>query len=238
MITKHLGELPLGLYAADRYITRHGTPQTAEALRDHQMVGYDRSDLILRGMREMGMEVTRDWFTTCTDDQVAYWNFVAAGCGIGIGQTVVADRTPGLRRILPDLPVPPLPVWLTAHPSLRHQPRVAAVWTALDRAITPCFLDAPKRRATASATLSDKDQTHDRPFPSYPSRRRHGPEVMAEVRKVIDWFGTARGIEVDVSEDLVGGAAYDAHGVPLADATMEKAQSVDAVCWGRRWACL
>lgn len=137
MITKHLGELPLGLYASDRYIARHGLPETPDDLRHHQMVGYDRSDLILRGMRAMGMEVTRDFFTTCTDDQVAYWNFVAAGCGIGIGQTLVADRTPGIRRILSNLPLPPLPVWLTAHPSLRHQPRVSAVWAALDRAITP-----------------------------------------------------------------------------------------------------
>ena len=59
-----------------------------------------------------------------------------------------------------------------------------------------------------------------------------GPEVMAEVRKVIDWFGARRGLAFDVSEDLVGGAAYDAHGTPLTDATMEKAQSVDAVLLG------
>jgi 3-isopropylmalate dehydrogenase len=59
-----------------------------------------------------------------------------------------------------------------------------------------------------------------------------GPEVMAEVRKVIDWFGARRGIAFDVSEDLVGGAAYDAHGTPLTDATMEKAQAVDAVLLG------
>jgi 3-isopropylmalate dehydrogenase len=58
-----------------------------------------------------------------------------------------------------------------------------------------------------------------------------GPEVMAEVRKVIDWFGT-QGIGFDVSEDLVGGAAYDAHGTPLTDATMAKAQEVDAVLLG------
>jgi 3-isopropylmalate dehydrogenase len=58
-----------------------------------------------------------------------------------------------------------------------------------------------------------------------------GPEVMAEVRKVIDWFGT-QGIAFDVSEDLVGGAAYDAHGTPLTDETMEKAQQVDAVLLG------
>ncbi|WP_424975850.1 3-isopropylmalate dehydrogenase [Dinoroseobacter sp. S124A] len=59
-----------------------------------------------------------------------------------------------------------------------------------------------------------------------------GPEVMAEVRKIIDWFGAKRGMAFDVSEDLVGGAAYDVHGVPLADETMAKAQEVDAVLLG------
>ena len=59
-----------------------------------------------------------------------------------------------------------------------------------------------------------------------------GPEVMAEVRRIIDWFGTNRGLEFDVSEDLVGGAAYDAHGKPLSDETMAKAQEVDAVLLG------
>jgi 3-isopropylmalate dehydrogenase len=59
-----------------------------------------------------------------------------------------------------------------------------------------------------------------------------GPEVMAEVRRIIDWFGDRRGLRFDVSEDLVGGAAWDAHGTPLTDATMAKAQGVDAVLLG------
>ena len=59
-----------------------------------------------------------------------------------------------------------------------------------------------------------------------------GPEVMAEVRKIIDWFGANRGLQFDVSEDLVGGAAYDAHGKPLSDETMAKAQEADAVLLG------
>ncbi len=59
-----------------------------------------------------------------------------------------------------------------------------------------------------------------------------GPELMAEVRRVIDWFGAKRDLKFDVSEDLVGGAAYDAHGTPLTDETMAKAQAVDAVLLG------
>ena len=59
-----------------------------------------------------------------------------------------------------------------------------------------------------------------------------GPEVMTEVRKVIDWYGANRDLAFDVSEDLVGGCAYDKHGKPLADETMAKAQEADAVLLG------
>ena len=59
-----------------------------------------------------------------------------------------------------------------------------------------------------------------------------GPEVMSEVKRVIAWFGAKRDMQFDVSEDLVGGAAYDAHGTPLHDDTMAKALKVDAVLLG------
>ena len=59
-----------------------------------------------------------------------------------------------------------------------------------------------------------------------------GPEVMDEVKKIIGWYEAKRGMAFTVSEDLVGGAAYDAHGTPLADGTMAVAQKVDAVLLG------
>ena len=59
-----------------------------------------------------------------------------------------------------------------------------------------------------------------------------GPEVMDQVKRIIDWFGAKRDLAFDVSEDLVGGAAYDAHGTPLHDDTMAKALEVDAVLLG------
>lgn len=58
-----------------------------------------------------------------------------------------------------------------------------------------------------------------------------GPEVMAEVRRVIGWLAR-RGLEFAVEEDLVGGAAYDAHGVPLTDATLAKALEIGTVMFG------
>ena len=59
-----------------------------------------------------------------------------------------------------------------------------------------------------------------------------GPEVMVEVRKVIDWFRAKRGLELEVSEDIVGGAAYDVHGTPITEETMTRAHAADAVLLG------
>ena len=59
-----------------------------------------------------------------------------------------------------------------------------------------------------------------------------GPEVMAEVRRAVEWFGDHRAVRFDVDEDLVGGAAIDAHGMPITDATMDRAMAADAVLLG------
>jgi 3-isopropylmalate dehydrogenase len=59
-----------------------------------------------------------------------------------------------------------------------------------------------------------------------------GTEVMREVRRVVDWFDKRRAVHFDIKEGLVGGAAIDAQGTPIADATMEQAMSADAVLMG------
>ena len=59
-----------------------------------------------------------------------------------------------------------------------------------------------------------------------------GPEVMGEVARIIDWFGTHKGFEVSIDHDLVGGCAYDVHGAAISDAAMEKALAADAVLLG------
>ena len=50
-----------------------------------------------------------------------------------------------------------------------------------------------------------------------------GPEVMREVRRVIDWMDRRRMVTFDVSEDYVGGASIDARGTPITDNCMHGA---------------
>jgi 3-isopropylmalate dehydrogenase len=59
-----------------------------------------------------------------------------------------------------------------------------------------------------------------------------GPEVMTQAKRVLAWLQDQKRATFEITEDLVGGAAVDAHGVPITEATMAKALSVDAVLFG------
>jgi 3-isopropylmalate dehydrogenase len=59
-----------------------------------------------------------------------------------------------------------------------------------------------------------------------------GPEVMAEVKKLIAWMNSHGMGTFETDEGLVGGCCYDAHGTAITEETMAKAQSCDAVIFG------
>ena len=59
-----------------------------------------------------------------------------------------------------------------------------------------------------------------------------GPEVMAEVEKIIKWFNSKKSLDFEIDKDLVGGAAYDKHGSPITDEAFYKAQESAAVILG------
>ncbi|MEC7763718.1 MAG: LysR family transcriptional regulator [Pseudomonadota bacterium] len=131
MVTVHVTDLPIGIYAATAYLDRVGRPATVDEALKLDWVGYDRSDLMLRGMREMGWSVDRTFFATRTDDQAGNWQLIRAGCGIGIVQIATGQSAPEVERLFPEMALPSLPVWLTAHEAMRRTPRIARVWDAL-----------------------------------------------------------------------------------------------------------
>lgn len=139
IVARHLGDLPLCLCAADSYLARHGLPGDLVSLSRHRFVGYDRSDVIVEGMRAAGLPVTRDWFAVRCDDQPTYWALVCAGAGLGFGQRPMVQATPGVQEVPlpPGVSIPALPVWLATPADLRRTPRVALVWDRLAQALAP-----------------------------------------------------------------------------------------------------
>jgi len=59
-----------------------------------------------------------------------------------------------------------------------------------------------------------------------------GPEVVAEVRKIIEWLNKNKSLDLKIEEDLVGGASYDKHKNPITDEVFYKALESEAVVLG------
>ncbi len=133
VITRHVGDISLAIFAATSYLERHGRPQTMADLQHHRVIGYDRDDHIIRGFHDAGLTVTREFFPFRCDDQVVCWQMVVAGYGVGFNQRRTGLATPGVEQILHDAPIPTLPVWLTAHAELRTSRRVRRVFDVLAR---------------------------------------------------------------------------------------------------------
>ncbi|WP_116132119.1 LysR family transcriptional regulator [Tropicimonas sp. IMCC34043] len=142
VVTRFLGELELGLFGATDYLDRRGRPQCLDDIAGHDMIGYDTQDDILRGMREIGMTADRSLFQLRCDDNGVIWQMIRAGCGLGFAQVNVAATDPRVERVMPDLPLPRLPVWLTAHEAVRRTPRLRRVWDLLADGIAPWLADA------------------------------------------------------------------------------------------------
>ena len=59
-----------------------------------------------------------------------------------------------------------------------------------------------------------------------------GPEVIGEVKKIINWFNNKKSLDFEIDEDLAGGCSYDKHGTPITDEVFYKALESAVVMLG------
>ncbi len=59
-----------------------------------------------------------------------------------------------------------------------------------------------------------------------------GPEVVGEVKKIIQWFNSNKSLDFEIDEDLAGGASYDEHGTPITYEVFYKALESEAIMLG------
>ena len=59
-----------------------------------------------------------------------------------------------------------------------------------------------------------------------------GPEVMAQTRRVVDWFGVKRGVQKELQEELFGISAWKRHGNLMREETWKAVTGSDAILFG------
>ena len=131
IVARQITSFEMGIFAARSYLARAGRPDKLEHLLNHDLIGFETNDLIVRSMRDMGWPINHDDFAVRTDNQSAYWELVRAGCGIGFSQRTVGRSDPLVEELDFGIEIPPLEVWLAAHQAMRRTPRIRRVWDIL-----------------------------------------------------------------------------------------------------------
>jgi DNA-binding transcriptional LysR family regulator len=131
LVARRVGEVRIGAYARKDYLRRRGVPGKPGEMRHHDLIGLDRDDSIIRSFAALGHRIERDSFVIRSDDHLVLWQALCAGLGIGFAATWLADRESSLERVLPDLPMPTLPVWLAVHREIRSSARIRALYDFL-----------------------------------------------------------------------------------------------------------
>jgi DNA-binding transcriptional LysR family regulator len=136
LIARKLGDSPMGLFATKSYLDRRGRIAKLEDLQKHDLIGLDRSDLLIRGFSAHGLHLLRENFVLRSDDQMVGWNLLLAGAGIGVAQVLLARRYAQLEQVDVGLNLKPLPVWLVMSEEVRTNARIRRVADFLTVALT------------------------------------------------------------------------------------------------------
>ena len=120
-----------GFYASGSFIKVHGHPLIAKDASHVPFVGSDRSGGFLRYLQQHGLPLLETNFSCYAESSLANWALVQQGLGIGTMFEDIARMTPGIVRVLDDVPPIHFPVWLVTHRELRTSRRIQLVFEAL-----------------------------------------------------------------------------------------------------------
>jgi DNA-binding transcriptional LysR family regulator len=131
LIARFIREATANFYASEEWVQVHGHPRRAEEVGHLPFVGADRSGQFLAYLRQQGLPLSEANFSCYADHSMAQWSLVRHGMGIGAMVDEIARDTPGIVRVLDDVPPVRFPIWLVTHRELRTSRRIRVVFEAL-----------------------------------------------------------------------------------------------------------
>jgi DNA-binding transcriptional LysR family regulator len=123
-------------YATPECLRRLGRPRRWADLAEAPFVGFDRTELLVEGLRPFGLQLTRRNFPVQADSHLVHWALVRQGLGIGLITEAVGEAEPAVLRVLPEEPPLAFPIWLATHRELHTSVRVRLVFDLLADALS------------------------------------------------------------------------------------------------------
>ena len=131
LIARKLGDDLAQLYATPAYLHSIGTPQNPTDLSRADFVGFDDTDMMIKGLNALGLSLTPANFPVKTENHLVHWEMVKNGVGIGIVPISVGSVEPRVRQVLPDMTPMAFPMWLATHREVNTSRRVRLVFDLL-----------------------------------------------------------------------------------------------------------
>ena len=126
LINRKLVDYALALYASKSYLKTNGTPETAEALSHHRLIGYVE-DLVISPQLHYRSHFARNWNSDFEISAVlGQVEAVRSGAGIGILHKFLARAHDDLVQVLPALQVDRA-YWIVYHENQRNIRRIKTV---------------------------------------------------------------------------------------------------------------
>jgi DNA-binding transcriptional LysR family regulator len=132
LITMKVGETEMGLFAHEKYLATHGVPTDIEQTSNLVLAGFDREPVKITGVIQGPQPIAPVKFRFRTDFVLAWELAVLSGSAMAVMFVDIANKMPGLVRVLPQRICLKQEVWLCAHEELRRSTRMRYVWEHLE----------------------------------------------------------------------------------------------------------
>ncbi len=131
LIARLVRDATAGFYASEEWVRANGHPRNAGDAARLPFIGTDRSGQFLAYLRQHGLPLSEANFSCYADNSVAHWSLVRQGLGIGAMMDEIARDTPGVVRVLDNVPSVSFPIWLVTHRELRTSRPIRVVFEEL-----------------------------------------------------------------------------------------------------------
>ncbi len=134
LIARKVKDSTAGFYASPAYLEWIGPICVPEDLSRAELFAFDRTEVMIQGLRELGVELTHRQFPIVTDNHLVQWQLCQHGVGVCIMMEEIGAAEPRVQRILPELALP-IPTWVVSHRELRTSRRIRLVFDRIFAAL-------------------------------------------------------------------------------------------------------
>ncbi|MCC5968850.1 MAG: LysR family transcriptional regulator [Pararhodobacter sp.] len=127
LVGDHLCDTQAYFYAAEAWIAHNGHPSSPADLAGMGMIAMDDAARFASYLQDIGIPMEVADFRLVSDSSVVIWEMVRRAMGVAPMLREVAERTPGVVRLLPGMPPIVVPIWLVTHEDLQLSPRIRVV---------------------------------------------------------------------------------------------------------------